>query len=173
MREAIYRHFGEVNAQSDAVPFETGPLRPGDMAARDRIRRWQSSLRSFYLLEAPLLQFRMFGQLDRKSQSFTAFENDFRLECSRIFLHIAENLEGQFVSRIYTHSAVASLVKRLDSSPPQLEQEISERERSLSRLMRTIAQVVDRFQFEAASVGLYEVPMAATPLSQPAESQGT
>ena len=28
-REEIYRHFGEVNAQSDAVPFETGPSAPG------------------------------------------------------------------------------------------------------------------------------------------------
>ena len=41
-RDAVYRHFGEVNAQSDAVPFETGPLRAVGMAARDRIRRWQA-----------------------------------------------------------------------------------------------------------------------------------
>ena len=61
LREDIYRRFGEVNAQSDAVPFETGPLRAAHMAARDRIRRWQAYLRSFYLLEAPLLQFRLFG----------------------------------------------------------------------------------------------------------------
>ena len=172
MREAIYRHFGEVNAQSDAVPFETGPLRAGDMAARDRIRRWQSSLRSFYLLEAPLLQFRIFGHSGMKSSSFTAFEDDFRFECSRIFLHIAENLESQFATRSHTPAGVASLVHRLESSPAKLDQEFSERERALSRLMRTIAQVVDRLQFEADSVGLYDVPLAAPALSQPAESEG-
>ena len=33
-REEIYRHFGEVTAQSDAVPFETGPRRMAEMAAR-------------------------------------------------------------------------------------------------------------------------------------------
>jgi len=77
MREDIYRRFGEVNAQSDAIPFETGPSRPGDMAARDRVRRWQASLRSFYLLEAPLLQFRLLGNAASKSPSFTAFEDDF------------------------------------------------------------------------------------------------
>ena len=170
MRQAIYRHFGEVNAQSDAVPFETGPLRAGDMAARDRIRRWQSSLRSFYLLEAPLLQFRMFGQIDLKSKAFRAFEDDFRLECSRIFLHIAENLESQFATRRLIPSDVTSLVQRLDSSPPKLEQEISEREQSLSRLMRTIALVVDRLQFEAASVGLYDLPSTAAALSRVADS---
>jgi multidrug resistance protein MdtO len=58
-REQIDRNFGEVNAQSDAVPLETGERRPGDMAARDRIRRWQASLRIFYLLELPLLQLRV------------------------------------------------------------------------------------------------------------------
>jgi multidrug resistance protein MdtO len=45
-RDQIYRYFGDVNAQSDAVPFETGPTRAAHMAARNRIRRWQSSLRT-------------------------------------------------------------------------------------------------------------------------------
>ena len=116
-REDIYRRFGEVNAQSDAVPFETGPLRAGDMAARDRIRRWQAPLRSFYLLEAPLLQFRIFASSDSKSRSFTAFENDFRFECSRIFLQIAESLENQLATRTHRADSVASLLDRIDSSP--------------------------------------------------------
>jgi multidrug resistance protein MdtO len=47
-RDLIYRYFGEVNAQMDAVPFETGAQRAGHMAARDRIRRWQASERTVY-----------------------------------------------------------------------------------------------------------------------------
>ena len=94
-REEIYRHFSEVNAQSDAVPFETGPMRAGEMAARDRIRHWQASLRSFYLLEAPLQQFRFFAKSDSKSPAFSAFEDGFRFECARIFLHVAASLEMQ------------------------------------------------------------------------------
>ena len=163
LREDIYRRFGEVNAQSDAVPFETGPLRAGDMAARDRIRRWQAYLRSFYLLEAPLLQFRLFGAAASKSPSFTAFEDDFRFECSRIFLQIAESLESQSASRIHIAHQPASFVQRLDNSPLRNDAEFSERERGLARLIRFIAELVDRLQFEVASEGLYDVLSAPEP----------
>ena len=158
VREEIYRRFGEVNAQSDAVPFETGPLRAGDMAARDRIRRWQASLRSFYLLEAPLLQFRLFARSESKSRSFTAFEDDFRFECRRIFLRMAESLEKQVASRTLHTYTVSSLVEHIDSSPDRVEADFSEREHSLARLTRTIGQLVDRLQGEVASVGLYDLP---------------
>ena len=157
-REEIYRRFGEVNAQSDAVPFETGPLRGGDMAARDRIRRWQASLRSFYLLEAPLLQFRIFGKVESKSKSFTVFEDDFRFEMARIFLHIAEDLENQLATRTHHREPVTSLLHRVDSSPARIEAEFSERERALLRMIRTIAQLLDRLQNEIASEGLHDVP---------------
>jgi multidrug resistance protein MdtO len=174
MRDEIYRHFGEIIAQSDAVPFQTGPRRAGDMAARDRIRRWLASLRSFYLLEAPLLQFRTFAKADSKSPSFTAFEDDFRFECARVFLHIADSLENQVATRSYRAEAVASLVQRIDSSPARVEAEISERERVLLHLIRTIARLVDRLQLEVAAEGLYDVPQksAALPgLSSPETSE--
>ncbi len=163
LREDIYRRFGEVNAQSDAVPFETGPLRAAHMAARDRIRRWQTYLRSFYLLEAPLLQFRLFGVAASKSPSFTAFEDDFRFECSRIFLQIAESLESQSASSIHIAHQPASFVQHLDNSPLRNDAEFSERERGLARLIRLIAELVDRLQFEVASEGLYDVLSAPEP----------
>jgi multidrug resistance protein MdtO len=172
-REEIYRHFGEVTAQSDAVPFETGPRRLGEMAARDRIRRWQAFLRSFYLLEAPLLQFRIFSRIDSRSRSFAAFENDFRFECSRIFLHIAESLEKQSATRTHHADSVASLLNRIDSSSAKIEAEFSERERALMRLIRTIAQLVDRLQAEVASEGLYDVFQTSAAPLRPAESEGT
>ena len=163
MREDIYRRFGEVNAQSDAVPFETGALRSGDMAARDRIRRWQASLRSFYLLEAPLLQFRIFGITASKSPSFIAFEDDFRFECSRIFLQIAESLESQNATRIHMARLTTSLVHRIDAAPAGNEAALSERERALARLIRFIAQLVDHLELEVASEGLYDVLPANEP----------
>ena len=163
MREGIYRRFGEVNAQADAVPFETGPLRAGDMAARDRIRRWQASLRSFYLLEAPLIQFRISGDFASKSPSFTAFEDDFRFECSRIFVQIAESLESQTTSRIQMAHLTASLLDRVDTVSLGNDVEFSERERALARLVRFIAQLVDRLQLEVASEGLYDVQATPEP----------
>jgi len=172
-REEIYRHFGEVTAQSDAVPFETGPGRRSDLAARDRIRHWQAFLRSFYLLEAPLLQFRIFASDDSRSRSFAAFENDFRLECSRIFLQIAESLEKQSATHTHHADSAASILNRIDSSEAKIEAEFSERERALLRLIRTTAQLVDRLQVEVASEGLYDVlQISAAPL-RPLESEGT
>jgi multidrug resistance protein MdtO len=167
LREEIYRHFGEVNAQSDAVPFETGPARAGDMAARDRIRRWQASVRSMYLLEAPLLQFRIFGRIDSKSSTFTSFEDDFRFECSRIFRHIADSLENQLATHVHNAVPTASLLGRMDSFPAGMEADFSERERSLLRLVRTIAQSMDRLQNEVAAEGLYELPRESTSLPAP------
>ena len=172
-REEIYRHFGEVTAQSDAVPFETGPGRRGDLAARDRIRHWQAFLRSFYLLEAPLLQFRIFASDDSRTGSFAAFENDFRLECSRIFLHIAESLEKQSATHTQHVDSVASLLNRIESSETKIEAEFSERERALLRLIRTIAELVDRLQTEVASEGLYDVPQISAAPLRPLESEGT
>ena len=172
-REEIYRHFGEVNAQSDAVPFETGPQRAGDMAARDRIRRWQASMRSIYLLEAPLLQFRIFAKADSKSGLFTTFEDAFRFECAHIFRQIAGSLENQLATHTHLVESVASLVERLDSSPARIEAEFSERERALMRVTRTIAQIVDRLRGEVATEELYEVaPGLPAPLL-PLHSEGT
>jgi multidrug resistance protein MdtO len=133
------------------------------MAARDRIRRWQASLRSFYLLEAPLLQFRIFGKVESKSKSFTAFEDDFRFEAARIFLHIAKSLENQLATRMHRADSVKSLLQRIDSTPARIEAEFSERERALLRLTRTIARLVDRLQSEVASEGLYDVLPAPKP----------
>ena len=130
MREDIYRRFGEVNAQSDAVPFETGPLRPGDMAARDRVRRWQASLRSFYLLEAPLLQFRLFGDYRFEVDILHCIRRPiFGLSVREFFRQIAENLESQRASRVHMGRQTISLVHRIDKGPP----ETLENSRSASR----------------------------------------
>ena len=157
-RDEIYRRFGEVVAQSDVVPFETGPSRARDMAARDRIRLWQASLRSFYLLQLPLVRFRVFSGNHLKSQPFTDFENDFRFECARILRNLADNLESQLATRAHRVSTPASLVDRIDSTSAAITAEISERERSLIGITRTIAQLLDRLQVQVASEGLYDLP---------------
>jgi multidrug resistance protein MdtO len=171
-RDAIYRNFGEVNSQSDTVPFETGSIRPGDMAARDRIRRWQASLRSFYLLEAPLLQFRVFAKTDSMSRPFAKFETDFRFECARVLLQIADDLQNQLATHTHHGGSAPSLVQHIDSSLSGIEAEFSERERALTRLTRTMAQIVDHLQVDVASQGLYDFAPASTGVSHPAEPEG-
>jgi multidrug resistance protein MdtO len=170
-REEIYRHFGEVTAQSDAVPFQTGSSRARDMAARDRIRRWQTSLRSFYLLEIPLLQFRIFGSTDSRSRPFAAFEDQFRLECARIFRWMADSLESQMSTHTHRIDTPASLLEHVDSTLAPIAATLSEGEQNLLRVIRTIAQLVDRLQSQVASEGLYDLPRISPSLPADAEPE--
>jgi multidrug resistance protein MdtO len=153
-REQIYRYFGDVSSQADAVPFETGPTRAADMAARDRIRRWQTSLRTFYLLEAPLIQFRMFGDNKEKSQSFVRVEDAFRYECSHSFQYMADSIENQLNKTPYDRTIRPSLLMLLNP-PPNEEAAFSEREEALLRMARTIASLADKMQYEIATEPLY------------------
>jgi multidrug resistance protein MdtO len=154
-RDQVYRYFSEVNAQADAVPFETGPVRAADMAARDRIRRWQASLRTFYLLEAPLIQFRVFSDVSMKSRPFAQMHDRFREQCSRSFEHMAESLENQLNKRPHDDSAPRSLMAPLEAAQDGEHTNFSEREQALLRMLRTIASLVDRMQNEVASEPLY------------------
>jgi multidrug resistance protein MdtO len=154
-RNQVYRYFGDVSAQADAVPFETGPSRAADMAARDRIRRWQASLRTFYLLEVPLLQFRLFGDIREKSKLFAHIEEIFREECSHSFLHMAESLENQLKKRSYDSGTPHSTLTLLETLQTREQATFSEREEALLRMSRTIASLVDRMQNEVAFEPLY------------------
>jgi multidrug resistance protein MdtO len=154
-REEVQRRFGEVNAQSDAVPFETGPARAGDLAARDRIRRWQAYLRSFYLLQAPLLQFRTFADPTVRTRAFTAYEDQFRMECAQSFLRIAQHLEDEMAKKLHDSTPVRSLLSLLESSPEAQPEHFSERERALQRMTHTLARLIDHFLGEVTSEPLY------------------
>jgi len=169
LRQEIYRRFGEVNAQMDAVPFETGSVREGDMAARDRIRRWQASLRSFYVLEAPLLQFRVFGDLESQGRRFAQLENEVRMGCARIFNAVADDLQEQMVSRRHVPSIPAEVLAHLEAARRGHDIDFSEREQALLRLSRTISQIVDRLQHEISTEGLYVTPVSESPLAALAE----
>ncbi len=95
LRDIIYGNFSIVNAQADAVPFELGAKRNQHMAARDRIRRWQAMLRTFYLLELALLQYRAFGTAEKPSAELLAALEDFDQSCKRTLKDMAHYLEIQ------------------------------------------------------------------------------
>lgn len=95
LRDMIYGNFATVNSQADAVPFELGALRNQHMAARDRIRRWQAMLRTFYLLELALLQYRAFGTAEKPSAEMLAALEDFDQSCKRTLKDMAHYLEIQ------------------------------------------------------------------------------
>ena len=163
LRDRIYNGFGEVNAQSDAVPFETGPLRAGHMAARDRIRRWQASERTAYLLQSPLLQFRVFADSAQRNRPFYRIEDSFRITCGQVYRRIAQRLENELESQtagagVQVEPAPApSLIPLLDSLEAASEHRFTEREQALLRMARTIAAIVDRIDQETAAEPLFAV----------------
>jgi multidrug resistance protein MdtO len=59
LREKISQNFLAVNSQSDAVLFETGRSRNQSLAVRNRLRAWLPQLRSLFLLEVALMQYRL------------------------------------------------------------------------------------------------------------------
>jgi len=156
-RDQVYRCFGEVNAQADAVPFETGRDRPGHMAARDRIRRWQASLRTFYLMEVPLLQFRLFGDSGHISDAFRDVEQHFLEDCSRALTHVADNLESQLYHQPSLRAPREDLERLLTSSINSEHTPMSPQEEGLIRLTRILAGLIDKLEDEAATEPLYSV----------------
>lgn len=154
-RDQVYRLFSDVNAQADAVPFETGPDRAGHMAARDRIRRWQSMLRTFYLMEVPLLQFRLFGDRARISVAFSDIEEQFLKNCSQALDHIADNLESQLSNETWQHPPHMSLQKFLAATEKQETTPTSPQEQGLLRLTHTISILVDKLESEATSTAIF------------------
>ncbi len=95
LRDKIYANFSAVNSQADAVPFELGPLRTQHMAARDRVRRWQAMLRTAYLLQLALLQYRAFGSTEKLSDEAETMLQDFDQSCKRTLNDMATYLEAQ------------------------------------------------------------------------------
>jgi multidrug resistance protein MdtO len=59
LREKISQNFFAVNAQGDAVLFEIGRSRDHSLAVRAQLRGWLPQLRSIFLLEIALLQYRL------------------------------------------------------------------------------------------------------------------
>lgn len=95
LRDKIYANFSAVNSQADAVPFELGKTRVQHMAARDRIRRWQAALRTAYLLQLALLQYRVFGSTEKLSAQAEALLQEFDQSCARTLNDMAAYLEAQ------------------------------------------------------------------------------
>ena len=154
-RDQIYRYFGEVSAQADAVPFETGPERSAHMAARDRIRRWQTTLRTFYLMEVPLLQFRLFGDRTHMSPAFQDVEHRYLEACSNSLNHIANELEKQIDNKSYDCAPYPSLQKELGAAEASEQSPLLPKEEALLRLTMTISGLLDRFHEDFAASPIF------------------
>lgn len=103
LRDEINNAFASVNAEADAVLFESGEQRPAFLAGRDRVRRWLSSLRTLYLLELPLLPFRPSGEGKEQSALGQPEDAQLLLRLSGPLTRIADHLENEIGVDSHSH----------------------------------------------------------------------
>jgi len=114
VRNNLSALFTSVNAESDAVPFESGPHRRSHLAARDRIRRWLSTLRTVYVLELPLFQLRPNGAQNPIPTALQEVDGRFYEAISASLNNIADCLECQLDRTKYELSPQGRLFDILD-----------------------------------------------------------
>jgi multidrug resistance protein MdtO len=107
LRDEVNSAFANVNAEADAVLFESGEQRPAFLAGRDRVRRWLSSLRTLYLLELPLLPFGPAGEDGQGAPSVRPSDAQPLLRVSHPLIRIAEYLESEIESGRLGHPGVS------------------------------------------------------------------
>ncbi|QNI36464.1 FUSC family protein [Edaphobacter albus] len=154
LRDRIYNNFSSVNAQADAVPFEIGQLRNQHMAARDRIRRWQAMLRTFYLLDLALLQYRAFGETANLPEKIQAALDHFEESCANTLREMAAYLEAENTDT--QPGPVASIREPL--VPPEMQEFSTALQRgSMPSLANELAAILGRMRGEMMSASLFAI----------------
>lgn len=106
LRDAVNSAFASVNAEADAVLFESGEHRAAVLAGRERVRRWMSTLRTLYLLELPLLPFRASGEDKQGSPEVRPpREAEVLLDVSGRLIRVADYLESEIGGDLQSHQA--------------------------------------------------------------------
>lgn len=150
LRDKIFANFAAVNAQADAVPFEVGSGRLRHMAARDRIRRWQAMLRTFYLMQLALLQARVFGPEELTSEQEKNSLREIDRSCARVLLEMAKYLEAQRDER---PSVPAISIGR----PIFLSDQAQSAPGSLLSMEEELITILNRMREEMLSTALFAV----------------
>jgi multidrug resistance protein MdtO len=155
-RDQLSRLFDEVHAEADAVLFETGNRRPGHMAARDRVRKWGAALRTFYLMELPLMQMRLYGDRTSISTSLLLLDKRFRECCSESLIRMANRLESEINSGSssdrHDQSGCDALSTDLDN---QGRAEMPSEEKSMLELMSQLARMINNLESEVLGTSVF------------------
>ncbi len=158
LRARITGNFASVNAQADAVPFEIGPLRNQHMAARDRIRRWQAALRTFFLLELALLQYTAFAMASTLTEKTLCDIEEFDAACTQRLEAMATYLRtqretGQATAALTTENPLPASTWPAWMSTGSEE----EKQRGILPLVHQLARILDRLWDEMRAAPLYAV----------------
>ena len=150
-RDQLSRLFDTVHAEADAVLFETGKQRPGHLDARDRVRRWQTALRTFYVMELPLLEMRLYGDVSSSSTAFQALDGRFHKSCSEALTRIADRLESHLKGSAPGETLSERSGQGWVDLVNQRSAELLPEERNMLELMDQLVRVVEDLEIGSAS----------------------
>jgi len=96
LRETISADLDKTRSIADAVLFEFGPSREQDLALRDRIRKWQPSLRMLFILQNTAWKYRVQFSGFELPETIATEQRKFDNEVARTLSAMADRMEGRF-----------------------------------------------------------------------------
>lgn len=156
LRDRIYHNFSTVNAQADAVPFEMGALREAHLAAQQKVHRWQAQLRTFYLLEMPLLQFRIYGAQAETSEAFLRIKGEFQQACADALNAMADTLASQLSQEPRPLPLTQRMERSLSSIVEEMRARNEYRDPALLYLTNSIASLLEELHDDIHASLLFE-----------------
>jgi multidrug resistance protein MdtO len=146
LRDEINNAFASVNAEADAVLFESGEQRPAFLAGRDRVRRWLSSLRTLYLLELPLLPFGPSGEHKEGSPLDRPGDAQLLLRLSGPLTRIAEHLEDEISGDAHRDPRPGSAKSEHVQIAPKDDISLSKEDDSLTQSQRLLIKLASELE---------------------------
>jgi multidrug resistance protein MdtO len=95
LRETINKSFDQVRALADGVLFEFGSSRQQDLALRERIRKWQPQLRTFFVLRIALMKYRLQLPGFELPEPVSLAQEEFDQQVARALNGMADRMEGK------------------------------------------------------------------------------
>jgi multidrug resistance protein MdtO len=155
LREQIANNFSAVSSAAGAISFETGTTRAQQMMVGEKVKRWQAVLRTFYLMEIPLLQFYHFNVRTEVSDSVRQVEIRFQQTCGAVLTSIADCLEKQLAHGKCESQFRPDLEKLLSSAAAEGKPIFSSHEQTLLELSHNIASLLDQLEEDVYSVPIF------------------
>jgi multidrug resistance protein MdtO len=149
LRERISQNFGTVNSQADAVLFEVGPSRERDLRMRERLLAWQPRLRSLFLLQVGLLEYRARVNPSELAPELLAAQREFDEGEAAVLREMAEAFQHRRAPRDL--AALRDSYGRLgDAAQKVYDGAITPRARGVLAFSANIAELLEDLRAELA-----------------------
>lgn len=172
VRATVSDLFTHIGSEADAVFFEGGTRRQSLLAARGRVIRWLSTLRTVYLLELPLLQARLDGGAKLRSEKIRETDEYLCGALATTLNQIADCLENQLerTMRDRSGSELQSTTAVLRGHNRPLE--ILLQTDKLSPALKMLATLVNELERDVSSYPVF-APQVSTGGNLQAAASGT